>query len=64
MIDILSIIAGSLAVALAGFFAYMSNHLVSEKKAGRTLPLPWERYNKTKQNFDKSSVKYTDGDNT
>lgn len=27
----------------AGFFAYMSSHLVSEKKAGHRIPLPWEK---------------------
>ena len=25
------------------FVAYMSSHMISEKKAGKTLPLPWER---------------------
>jgi len=25
------------------FFAYMSCHIVSEKKARKTLPLPWEK---------------------
>tara|TARA_B100001939_G_C16932233_1_gene614401 strand:- start:2114 stop:2287 length:174 start_codon:yes stop_codon:yes gene_type:complete len=43
------------------FFAYMSSHLVSEKKAGKQLPFPWEKSEKI---FDKSKIKYTDGDNT
>ena len=34
-----------IAVLIIGsaFLAYMSNHLVSEKKAGHSLPLPWEK---------------------
>ena len=24
-------------------FAYMSSHLVSETKAGKNIPLPWEK---------------------
>jgi len=30
-------------IAVMAFFAYMSSHLVSEKKAGHTIPLPWEK---------------------
>ena len=46
------------------FFAYMSSHLVSEKKAGHTIPLPWEKGSKLRKIFDKNQVKYRDGDNT
>jgi Tfp pilus assembly protein PilO len=35
----------------AGWFAYMSSHLVSEKKAGRQLPLPWESLEREGQKF-------------
>lgn len=31
------------AFVAMGFFAYMSSHLVSEQKAGKKLPLPWEK---------------------
>ena len=31
-----------LILLFAAFFAYMSSHLVAEKKAGHTIPLPWE----------------------
>ena len=49
----------------AGFFAYMTSHLVSEKKAGKTIPLPWERNSEEFGKFDKQGVaKYTEGDNT
>lgn len=89
MIEILENIFIFLILFAMTFFAYMSSHLVSEKKAGHTIPLPWERKNakqsveskrsKTngkrskKQNanvsqatgvFDKSKIKYRDGDNT
>lgn len=49
-------------------FAYMSNHVVEEKRQKKYLPLAWEEggfLNKTFHKvFDKSEVKYTDGDNT
>ena len=49
-------------------FAYMSNHVVEEKRQKTYLPLAWEEggfLNKTFHKvFDKSEVKYTDGDNT
>lgn len=89
MIEILENIFMFLILFAMAFFAFMSSHLVSEKKAGHTIPLPWERKNakksvdskrsKTngkrskKQNanvsqatgvFDKSKIKYRDGDNT
>ena len=76
-------------IVVMAFFAYMSSHLVSEKKAGKTIPLPWEKKhekqtvdsvgsqtNGTKRKrknanasakgivFNKSKVKYFDGDNT
>lgn len=37
-----------MALLLLGsaFFAYMSSHMVSEKKAGKELPLPWDRRTK------------------
>lgn len=51
-------------ILCVGFlFTYMSAHMVSEKKAGKTIPLPWESNYKFKC-FDKSCVKYRDGDNT
>lgn len=50
------------------WFCYMSFHVVEEKKQGKYLPLPWEEggfLNKSYHKlFDKSDVKYRDGDNT
>ena len=51
------------AILIVGFFlTYMSSHMVSEKKLGRRIPLPWEK--KPPKVFDKSDIKYRDGDNT
>ena len=56
-------------VMVVGFwFCYMSFHVVEEQKKGKYIPLPWEEggfLNKTyRKVFDKSDVKYTDGENT
>ena len=46
----------------SAFMAFMSTHVVNEQKHGRIIPLPWET---TKRKiFDKSNIKYRDGDNT
>ena len=38
----MEILIGVLLVTVAGFFAYMSGHLVEEEKRGKSIPLPWE----------------------
>tara|TARA_R100000231_G_scaffold57100_1_gene47207 strand:+ start:54 stop:176 length:123 start_codon:yes stop_codon:yes gene_type:complete len=38
----MEILVGILVVSIAGFFAYMSAHMVEEKKQGKRIPLPWE----------------------
>jgi len=40
---IIKCLLGFIAFIGMGFFAYMSSHLVAEKKAGKKLPLPWEK---------------------
>ena len=40
---IIKCILGVFSLVFMGWFAYMSSHLVSEQKAGRSLPLPWEK---------------------
>jgi len=62
MIEILENIGIVLSLIVMTFFVYMSSHLVSEKKAGKTLPLFWEE-DRIKP-FDKSDIEYRDGDNT
>lgn len=47
---------------LAACFAYMSFHCAEEQRRGKRIPLPWERIKR--KIFDKSEVKYRDGDNT
>tara|TARA_Y100001972_G_scaffold112934_1_gene147118 strand:+ start:117 stop:326 length:210 start_codon:yes stop_codon:yes gene_type:complete len=39
----MEILIGVLVVTAAGFFAYMSGHLVEESKRGKSIPLPWEQ---------------------
>jgi len=64
MIEVLHFFLSVLILIGMAFFAYMSSHLVSEKKAGHTIPLPWEKGSKLRKIFDKNQVKYRDGDNT
>ena len=47
MIEVINFILGIVLLLGAFFFAYMSSHLVSEKKAGHSIPLPWEKKNKS-----------------
>lgn len=48
--------------SIAAVFAYGSAHVAEEQKQGKYIPLPWETNNN--KIFDKSDIKYTDGDNT
>ena len=64
-------IIGILLVIASGFFAYMTSHIIAERKANKTIPLPWEkkRLNNNSPDmgtgkFDKQRVHYRDGDNT
>ena len=49
----------------------MTSHILAERKANKTIPLPWEK-NRLNNNspdmgtgkFDKQRVPYRDGDNT
>jgi hypothetical protein len=59
---ILEILMSGAVLIVGFFFTYMSSHMVSEKKAGHTIPLPWEKENR--KVFDKANIKYRDGDNT
>ena len=53
---------GILLCIFLAFVVFMSTHVVNEQKKGKCIPLPWEK-NKRKI-FDKSNIKYRDGDNT
>lgn len=52
MIEVLEFIMLLLILTAMAFFAYMSSHLVSEKKAGKTIPLPWEKGGFFRRNND------------
>lgn len=34
---------GAVILITMGIVVYLSSHLISERKAGKTLPLPWEK---------------------
>lgn len=59
---------GTIVLLIGFFFMYMLIHMEEEKREGRYLPLPWEQggwMHKTQRKiFDKSDIKYRDGDNT
>ena len=48
--------------SVAAVFAYGSAHVMEEERTGKQIPLPWEKTNN--KTFDKSNIKYRDGDNT
>ena len=41
--EIVANIFSTLAIIFLAWFAYMSSHLVEEKKQGKSIPLPWEK---------------------
>ena len=42
----LEIIVGIIVIIVVGLFAYMSAHMVEEKKKGKQLPMFWEKKEK------------------
>lgn len=73
MLELILGYAGGFALLwISGHVIYMQVHMEEEKRAGKGLPLYWEEggwyYNWKHRNdaetFDKSKVKYFDGDNT
>lgn len=63
MFEILEFAFNIIILCVGLFFVYMSSHVVEEKKKGKRIPLFWESDYRIKC-FDKSCVKYRDGDNT
>lgn len=39
------------------WFAYMSSHLVEEKKRGHSIPLPWEKKNEKAEESSRQKLK-------
>jgi len=72
MIDILTNLMGLALTTMFLLFSYVGIHMVFEKDAKKTIPLIWEKggilhkFLKPKEYevFDKSKIKYRDGDNT
>jgi hypothetical protein len=70
--EILTNLFGFLLVGVFFLFSYIGIHMVFEKDANKTIPLIWEKggilhkFLKPKEYavFDKSKIKYRDGDNT
>lgn len=58
----LDTIIGIIFLIPMALFTYIGCHMSEEKRAGKYLPLFWEKGGM--KIFDKSDVKYTDGDNT
>lgn len=65
---IMSYTFGSILLVIMGWFVYMGAHIQEESRKGEYIPLPWEKdgfFRKVKRKiFDKSKLKYRDGDNT
>lgn len=70
--EILSQLFGFVIIVAFFLFSYIAIHMVFEKDAKKYIPLIWEKggwyYNWKHRNdsatFDKSKIKYRDGDNT
>lgn len=60
----LDTIIGIIFLIPMALFAYIGCHMSEEKRAGKYLPLFWEKDGMGYKIFNKSDVKYTDGDNT
>jgi hypothetical protein len=71
-LEILSDLGGIAILTAFIVFSYIGIHIVFEKDAKKTIPLIWEKggilhkFLKPKEYevFDKSKIKYRDGDNT
>ena len=68
MEELLNQIFAGVILIVATVFTYIGCHMSVEKDKGKHIPLLWEKgglLNKTYHKvFDKSKVKYFDGDNT
>ena len=72
MIEILTNLGGVALLIAFLLFSYIGIHIVFEKDAKKSIPLIWEEGGllhkllnpKDYEVFDKSKIKYRDGDNT
>jgi|TARA_B110000908_G_C10096433_1_gene376527 hypothetical protein len=71
VMNILQILAAVGFITAMFLFVYIGQHIQEEKHQGKGLPMMWEPdglwsrcFKKTRKTFDKSDIKYRDGDNT
>ena len=72
METIFSYLAGIILLWIMGHVVYMQTHMSEEKRQDKGIPLYWEeggwyyewKKKRKQKTFDKSKVKYFDGDNT
>ena len=71
LIHILQLFAGAAFIILMVLFMSIGQHIQEEKHQGKGLPMMWEPgglwsrcFKKARNTFDKSDIKYRDGDNT
>jgi hypothetical protein len=71
LMHILQLFAGAAFVILMFLFVYIGQHIQEESHQGKGLPMMWEPgglwsrcFKKARKTFDKSDIKYRDGDNT
>ena len=72
METIFSYLAGIILLWIIGHVVYMQTHMSEENRQGKGIPLYWEeggwyyewKKKRKQKTFDKSKVKYFDGDNT
>ena len=68
MIDLLYGFIGLILVLLAAVAVYIGAVVNEEERRGKRIPLVWEKdgllYMTKRKVFDKSDIKYRDGDNT
>jgi hypothetical protein len=60
---------GIVIIVVSLVWVLISFHMIEERKRGEFLPLPWEkggwlRNGENRKIFNKSDIKYRDGDNT
>tara|TARA_B100000575_G_C23009174_1_gene581347 strand:+ start:575 stop:760 length:186 start_codon:yes stop_codon:yes gene_type:complete len=58
-------IIGIILIIASFLFAYISSVVLEEEKKNKQIPLFWEKkFWEKRKIFDKSDIKYRDGDNT
>ena len=61
---ILETILGVFILTVMILFVYVGMHIQEENRQNKSIPLIWEHLLNKRKPFDKSDIKYRDGDNT